>query len=138
MTLSSAEALVFRYLTRMNTLYLRPFFDEWALLGIAPAGPSIRFYHGPRAEGFRARLVVDSTALRAVMDRRVYETGDFEFAQNAAGEGYDACIRTGDASYLVCNNLDATMDELRRDPQWLKVQGVWFELAEQFRADPLA
>jgi hypothetical protein len=138
MTLASAEALISRQVLRMNALYLQPFFDEWAVLGLGPAGAAVRAYHGPRADAFRTRLVTDSAALRGAMSQRAYEAGDFEFAQTAAGEGYDACLKIGDASYLVCNNLAATMDDLRRDPQWLKVQVVWFELAEQFRADPLA
>jgi hypothetical protein len=137
MTLAAAEALISRQLLRMNALYLQPLFDEWAILGLGPAGAAVRAYQGPRAEAFRARLVADSAALRAVMGRRSYEVGDFEFVQTAAGEGYDACLKVGDASYLVCNNLSATMGYLRQDPQWLKVQVVWFELAEQFRTDAL-
>jgi hypothetical protein len=137
MTLAAAEGLISRCVLRMDALYLRPFFDEWAILGLGAAGAAIRVYRGPRAEEFRSRLVADSMALRIAMGGRTYDAGDFEFAQNAAGEGYDACLVLGSAHYLVCNNLAATMDELRRDPQWLKVQAAWFDLAEQFRADPL-
>jgi hypothetical protein len=46
-------------------------------------------------------------------------------------------VKTGDASFLVCNHTGMTMQDIRKDPRWLKAQTAWFELTEKFRADPL-
>ncbi len=65
------------------------------------------------------------------------EPGDFEFATDAAGTHYDVCMQIGPASFLVCNHTSRAMAEIRRDPQWLKAQAIFFNLSEKFRADPL-
>jgi len=137
MNLSVAENVVHSHLRQIDGVYLRPLFDEWAILGLGTAGTTLISYRGTRAETYRARLPEDSRPLREAMARKHYEVGDFEFAVEAHGSGYDACLKIGEAAYLVCNNLAATMDELRKDPQWLKAQPIWFELGEKFRQDPL-
>ncbi|MFO1447119.1 MAG: hypothetical protein U1F61_02985 [Opitutaceae bacterium] len=137
MNLATAESLVRSQLQRIDTVYLRPLFDEWAILSVAASGVTLITYQGKRADTYRERLPQDSAPLRAAMARRSYAVGDFEFALEAAGTGYDAGMKVGESAYLVCNNLAATMDELRKDPQWLKAQVLWFELGEKFRADPL-
>jgi hypothetical protein len=137
MNLATAEALVRSQLRRIDAAYLRTLFEEWAILGVGGTGATLISYHGTRRDTYRARLPEDSLPLRAAMARRAYSVGDFEFALEAAGTGYDAGMKIGESAYLVCNNLAATMEELRKDPQWLKAQVLWLELGEKFRADPL-
>ncbi len=48
--------------------------------------------------------------------------GDFAFAQDAKGTGFDACIRLGPTSYLFCNNTSKSMEEIRKSPLWLAAQ----------------
>jgi len=63
--------------------------------------------------------------------------GDFEFALEATGTHYDACLCVGRASYLICNNTAKSMAEIRESPGWLKAQKPFVELSDKFRADPL-
>jgi len=120
----------------MDTLYLRPVFDEWAVLSRSnPKG--ILFYAGPRAESFRKQLAADTGALRGVIGGRTLEIGDFEFATAAGGTQYDACVKIGPTTFLVFNHTERDMAEIRQDPNWLKAQTAFFDLCEKFRADPL-
>ena len=94
-------------------------------------------YVGPRVESFRASVAMDAEPLRALTAGRPLVPGDFEFSPDAAGPRYDAFLKLGPASFLVCNHTAKAMAEIRADPRWLKAQKVFFELSEKFRADPL-
>jgi hypothetical protein len=120
----------------MDALYLRPVFDEWAILS-PTTKTGVLAYSGPRGESFRQQLPTDTEPLRAMVSGRPLEPGDFEFASEAEGTRYDACMKLGGKSYLVCNHTARAMAEIRRDPKWLKAQAVFFELSQKFRADPL-
>jgi hypothetical protein len=136
MDLAAARQLIQTSLARMDALYRRPLFDEWAILS-AGAQPGILAYAGPRPETFRRELPTDSSPLRALIADRELGEGDFEFATEAGGTHYDACMKLGPASFLVCNHTARAMTEIRQDPQWLKAQAEFFALSERFRADPL-
>lgn len=137
MELEIARQHIQSTIERMRALYLKAVFDEWMILdpGAKPGG--ILAYTGPRAESFRPKLTADVEPLRAIAEGRHLTVGDFEFAPEAVGSHYDALMKVGVASYLVCNNTMKTMAELRADPRWLKAQGAFFELSEKFRVDPL-
>jgi hypothetical protein len=136
MDLAAARQHIEHSFARMNTLYQQPVFDEWAIL--APGTPQgVVAYAGPRAETFRKTLRQDAEPLRTAVAGRPFAVGDFEFAQEAEGTRYDACMNVGAGSFLVCNHTTRAMADIRRDPLWLKAQAVFFELSEKFRADPL-
>lgn len=136
MTLDSARSLITATLARMAVLYGRPVFDEWVVISLG-AESGILAYAGPRAESFRKNFAGDVAPLRAAMEEKNYEIGDFEFVADSAGPRHDASLRLGGGSYLVCNHTEKSMTEIRADPRWLKAQAAFFELAEKFRADPL-
>ncbi len=136
MDLAAARQQIQNSFARMDTFYLRPVFDEWAILSSSSKG-GVLAYSGPRAESFRQQLPDDSGPLRAIIAGRTLETGDFEFAAEASGTRYDACLKLGSSAYLVCNHTARAMAEIRRDPKWLKAQAVFFDLSQKFRADPL-
>jgi len=136
MDLSAARQQIQASFARMDALYLRPVFDEWAILS-PTAKTGVLAYAGPRGESFRQRLPTDTEPLRAMVSGRPLEPGDFEFAAAAEGTRYDACMKLGTKCYLVCNHTARAMAEIRHDPKWLKAQKVFFELSEKFRADPL-
>lgn len=138
MTLESARSLIATALARMASLYGRPVFDEWVVISLGAEPGGILAYSGPRAESFRQSFAADVAPLRAAMEAKNYAVGDFEFAPDGAGPRHDASLRLGGASYLVCNHTGKSMTEIRTDPAWLKAQAAFFELAEKFRADPLA
>jgi hypothetical protein len=120
----------------MDALYRRPLFDEWAILSAAHRHGVIA-YSGPRVENFRQGLAADSEPLRVNTAGRPFEAGDFDFAVDAGGTRYDACMKLGPTAFLVCNHTTRAMTEIRKDPKWLKAQAAFFDLSEKFRADPL-
>jgi hypothetical protein len=139
MSTADALKLIRSQLERMNALYGRPVFDEWALLGLAARGQAVVLgYEGPRAASFADTVGQDAAALRVAQAKREVHVGDFEFVHEEAGEGLDAFLRVGEAAYLVCNHTGKAMADIRREPRWKKAQVAWFELAEAFRADPVA
>jgi hypothetical protein len=137
MDLATARQHIQASLERMNALYGKPVFDEWAVLSLAAKHGGVLAYAGPRVENFRANVAADAEPLRVLIAGRPFAEGDFEFAPEAGGTRYDALLKTGATSFLVCNHTGKTMVEIRADPRWLKAQTVFFELSERFRADPL-
>jgi hypothetical protein len=136
MELEAARTHIQVALTRMNTAYGQVVFDEWAILGLGGNG-GVHAYVGPRPDRFRKHLPDDAAPLRAEAAAQPSGVGDIVFALEAGGTRYDAFVRLGESSYLVCNHTAKTMAEIRSNPGWLKAQPVLFELGEKFRADPL-
>ena len=137
MKLEPAKALITAALGRMNALYQRTVFDEWVVVSLQDERGRILAYHGPRAENYRRHFTEDIAPLRAEMTGKQLGVGGFEFAPEAAGTGFDACVRTGEASYLLCNHTGRSMAEIRGDPRWLQAQKAFVELSEKFGRDPL-
>jgi hypothetical protein len=137
MKLVTAEPLITTALGRMNALYSQIVFDEWVVLSLQDSRGGILAYHGPRAESYQRRFAVDVGPLRAEMEGKRLAVGDFEFAPEAAGTHFDACLRIGQASYLICNHTGKSMAEIRKNPLWLHAQKAFVEMSGKFRADPL-
>jgi hypothetical protein len=138
MDLETARRHIQASVERMRALYLKPVFDEWAILSVPATTGGIVAYHGPRPDVFRRNLPEDAEPLRAITAGRQFADGDIEFVPDARDTRYDAFMKIGPASYLVLNNMAKTMTEIRADTKWLGAQAVLFELSEKFRADPLA
>ena len=94
-------------------------------------------YEGPRADSYQRWFKTDIAPLQVEIEGRKMAVGDFEFAPNAHGAHFDACIRLGPAAYLFCNHTTKSMQDIRRDPKWLEAQKPFVELSAKFRADPL-
>ena len=122
---------------RMDALYQKSVFDEWAVVKFEQGSPSVLAYVGPRAERFSEQFHHDSGLLFAEMQGKQYDAGDFEFVAQARGSRFDACMCLGEATYLFCNNTFGTMGQLRADARWLEAQKPFVALTEKFRADPL-
>ena len=137
MDLANAQQLIKAALARMQALYGTPVFDEWMILALGATPGGVLAYAGPPPESFRRQLPADAEPLRALTADQSLAIGDFEFATAAAGPRYDAVMKLGAASYLVCNHTARSMAEIRADPRWLKAQAPFFELSEKFRDDPL-
>ncbi len=136
MDLAAACQLIQSSLNRMGAIYLRPVFNEWAILSLA-GKQGVLAYVGPRPDSFRQHFPEDVEPIRALMSGQSLVPGEFEFASEAEGTRYDASVKIGPSSYLLCNHTDRKMADIRRDPKWLNAQSVFFELCEKFRADPL-
>jgi hypothetical protein len=137
MDIAKARQHVQVALERMRASYLKPVFDEWAILTLGPKGGDVVAYHGPRAEKFKHNVAEDAEPLRARTSGRTFTEGDIEFATDAPDTRYDAFIKVGPTSYLVLNNTTKTMADIRADAKWLSAQPALFELSERFRSDPL-
>ena len=75
---------------RMNSLYGRVVFDEWAVVGIADGKARLVNYFGPRLEGFQKNFAADAAELRKGAKGEEYTVGDFEFARHAAGTSFES------------------------------------------------
>lgn len=144
MDLATARSHIQTCLDRMRVAYLKPVFDEWAILSLAArsaggakAGGGVLAYSGPRPDVFRRKLGDDAELLRARAAGKEFHEGDIEFVPDAADTRYDAFVKIGPSSYLVLNHTVRTMEEIRSDAKWLGAQAVLFELTEKFRVDPL-
>lgn len=137
MNLETARHFVHSCHERMDANYQKPVFDEWVIVSLAGNPVTVLAYHGPRADSFTKTLHSDSAPIVREMQDRKYSIGDFEFAQEARGSRFDACMRVGERTYLLCNNTYGTLTDLRQDPRWLKAQKPFIELTEKFRVDPL-
>ena len=122
--------------SRMTALFGEPVFDEWAVLKLNGI-TSVAYYSGPRASEFLATFARDSAALSQEAAGRAYSPGEFEFARESAGTVFDAFLVLGGGCILVCNNIKLSMNEIRKNPAWLKAQVPFVEMTERFRNDPL-
>ncbi len=136
MDLPTARQNIETSIARMDAAYGQPLFDEWAILS-SSSQPGLLAYSGPRAHRFGRDVADDAQPLLKIIAGREFHPGDFDFATEAAGTLFDACMMLGPTTYLVCNHTTRALADLRRDPKWLKAQPTFFALSEKFRADPL-
>ena len=138
MTLSQVLDQVKRCSENMNARYGKTVFDEWAIVSLQRGQERIVSYQGPRKEHFQKNFVTDLGALRAELLTTKHQPGHFDFARHATGTGVEAFVCAGDELYLLCNNTQASMDDITKDARWLDAQKAFAELTEQFRASPLS
>jgi len=138
MKLDAARSLIADALGRMDALYGATVFDEWVVISLHSDRSRILAYSGPRSESYLQRFAADVAPLRTEMAGKRFAVGDFEFVPDAAGPHYDACVRLGAGSYLICNHTVQSMAQIRRNPNWIEAQKPFAELSEKFRSDPLA
>jgi len=137
MTLEEATNLIGRCAARMNDLYQKVVFDEWAIVTLIQHKAKILAYLGPRKDDFQKNFATDVQDLRADLLSRRHSIGDFEFARHGVGTKLEAFVMVGDGLYLICNNTAKSMSAIAKDPLWLSAQVPFVELSDQFRSDPL-
>ncbi len=137
MDLETARRHIQAAVEQMRSAYLKPVFDEWAILAVPTKTGGVVAYAGARPDAFRRNLPDDAEPLRAITAGKTFTEGDIEFVPDAADTRYDAFMKVGPASYLILNHTVKTMDEIRTDAKWLGAQTALFALSEKFRADPL-
>ena len=137
MNLEAAKSHITAAFARMNALYGKAVFDEWTIVSLQGEQGGILCYTGPRGESFRRQFATDIVPLRSEMAGRRFAVGDFEFTAEGAGTRFDACVRIGEASYLLCNHTGKSMVEIRGDPRWLQAQKAFVDVSERFRRDAL-
>ena len=137
MTLEEATNLIGGCAERMNDLYQKVVFDEWAIVTLIQHKAKILAYLGPRKDDFQKSFATDVQDLRADLLSRRHSIGDFEFARHGVGTKLEAFVMVGDGLYLICNNTAKSMSAIAKDPLWLSAQVPFVELSDQFRSDPL-
>jgi len=137
MTLEEATNLIGRCAARMNDLYQKVVFDEWAIVTLIQHKAKILAYLGPRKDDFQKNFATDVQDLRADLLSRRHSIGDFEFARHGVGTRLEAFVMVGEGLYLICNNTAKSMSAIAKDPLWLSAQVPFVELSDQFRSDPL-
>lgn len=137
MILADARTAIQNALARMQAAYAQPVFDEWVLVSLQPEHSAILAYSGPRAESYKRQFTLDLASMLTELAGQKLSVGDFAFAAQAPGTHYDACLRTGEFSYLFCNHTSKTMADIRQSPRWRETQVRFVELCDKFRADAL-
>jgi hypothetical protein len=135
MTLEQAKRLVASCTEEMNARYKKVVFDEWAIVSIAGGKPQVLAYSGPRKEGFLKNFSSDAKSLREGLLAKDCNVGDFDFARQSVGTGFESFLVLGNGVYLICNNTVQTMDGIAQDPRWLSAQVPFVELSDKVRAD---
>ena len=137
MTLDEANRLIKSTALKMDELYGKVVFDEWAIVSIAHHKARVLAYTGPRNDVFLQNFAKDLGALRSQLLTNEYSVGDFEFSRHGVGTGFESFMVLGAGVYLFCNNTQRSMDEIARDPKWLSAQVPFAELSDQVRVKPL-
>ena len=137
MTLEQTTKLIGSCAERMNDLYQKVVFDEWAIVSVVQHKAKILAYLGPRKDDFQKNFAADVQDLRADLLSRRHSIGDFEFTRHGVGTKLEAFVMVGQGLYLICNNTAQSMSAIAKDPLWLSAQVPFVELSDQFRSDPL-
>ena len=137
MTLDEANKLIRGCADRMNELYKKTVFDEWAIVSLVQHKARILAYLGPRKDDFQKNFATDVQDLRAELLSNKHNIGDFEFSRHGFGTRLEAFLVVGDGLYLICNNTTQSMSGIAKDPLWLSAQVPFVEMSDLFRSDPL-
>ena len=137
MTLDQVTTQIQSCAQKMNDRYGRTVFDEWAVVSLIQQKARILAYAGPRNDAFLKNFADDLGALRAELLDSKYTVGDFEFSRHGVGTGIEAFMVLGEGLYLICNNTNASMNDIAKDPRWLNAQVPFAEFSERIRANPL-
>ncbi len=137
MHLDEAKAIIRQTLSKMNEGYGRPVFDEWAIVDLSRIQGHIYDYSGPRHADFQKSLHDNLIPLREEMREQDLESGDFSFVRHAGGTDFDAFVILKKDLYVLLNHTTRTMEEITRDPAWIKAQRPFVRMSEAFRVNPV-
>lgn len=137
MTVEQAITLIEHVMSRMDTGFRMPLFDEWSIYQVTRDADRILHYSGARSETLQSQFIRDIQPLADELRAGEYAPGHFYFSHEGAGALYDAFICIGPGVYAVFNNTDKSMTEITADPLWKKVQHHFVDLGERFRTKPL-
>jgi hypothetical protein len=138
MKIQEATNLIKTCTQKMNARYSKVVFDEWAIVSMAGSRARLLAYQGPRPDSFQKNFLKDAGRLRAPLLTRQHQPGDFEFAPDGVGTGFEAITALGSDVYLIWNNTAQCMDGIASEPRWLAAQVPFVDLTEEFRANPIS
>lgn len=138
MTLEETHTQIIHTLERMREFYKAPVFNEWAIVSAENGKGNVLAYEGPRAADFKTRFPLDMVLLNEELKLRPYEVGDFAFAIEGEGTRFDAFVVVAPNTYLILNNTEAAMSDIRANPLWLKAQVPFANLCMRFQDSVMA
>src|SRR5437868_4954318 len=103
---------------KMNSLYGKVVFDEWAVVSFAAGQEKVLAYSGPRREHFKLNFASDLKTLRTALFSKPHSVGDFDFSHQGAGTGFDAFIVLGDRIFLLWNSTNESTGYITKNPNW--------------------
>ena len=137
MTLDEVKLLIKSSAAQMDEHYGKTVFDEWAVISLAENRARVLAYVGPRNDDFLKNFANDLGSLRSELLDANYGVGDFAFARHGTGTSFEAFMVLGTAIYLICNNTADSMDNIAKDPRWLRAQVPFAEIGDKLRNNPL-
>jgi hypothetical protein len=137
MNLEAAIQAVRSHVQRINELYQKTAFDEWALVAVLGLKGRVLHYEGPRKDDFQKNFAHDAQAFTADLRDPDRHIGDFDFNRHGSGTRFDAILVVGDGLFLLCNHTASSISAITHDPLWLSAQVAFVEMSDQFRSDPL-
>ena len=137
MNLDEVKLLIKQSTAQMDAFYGRSVFNEWAIISLAENRARVLAYVGPRNDDFLKNFANDLGSLRAELLDANYGVGDFAFARHGLGTHFEAFMVLGVAIYLIFNNTNDSMDNIAKDPLWLKAQVPFAEIGDKLRTNPL-
>jgi len=137
MTLDEANKHIKACAEQMNSRYGSVVFDEWAIISLQQHQARIVSYTGPRNDVFLQNFAKDLGTLRPALMDPNYSVGDFEFARDGVGTGFEVFMVLGPELYLICNHTSRTMKEIAAESKWLNAQIPFAELGNKFQGDAL-
>jgi hypothetical protein len=137
MNTAIAADLINTALTRLANSIGEPVFDEWMLVGKAPAGWTMIEYSGSRKKALPSDFKADMAALRETLVPDESLVGDFAFSHEGYGSGFDAHICAGENLYILFNNTVKSTGDITKNQKWKPAQVHFTELLDAFIADPI-
>jgi hypothetical protein len=137
MTIEQVIELINSQLARMDDLYGKKVFDEWAVVAVFERKAKILHYVGPRRQDLQETFADDIRHFSVELMGGRQHIGHFDFSRDADGVQFDAYIVVGEGCFLVCNNTTQSMAGITKEARWLRAQVPFAELSERFRSDPL-
>lgn len=111
-------------------------FDEVLLVHIVDNLLQLDWYKSPRSKQvIETELDTDCQLIREEITQGDHSPGSFHFDNNARGSVFDAFICIGSDQYLVFNNITLSMEEVKREGNWIAAQTHFSALAAKFN-DP--
>lgn len=141
MDIKNAVALIRLQLGKMNVKYEGVIFEEFSVIEFRSPKP-IRLHHfdGVRSvEEMRDEFKRDVSSLeKELLNAQKKEIGFFHFAQDAEGSFYDAFMKAGENMYIIFNNAQHSMNEIKKKGNWIKAQENFVIMSDMFATNPLA
>jgi hypothetical protein len=117
MTLEETIGQIKACAREMDAHYVKPVFDEWAVISLLEDKARVLACLGPRNDDFLNNFANDVGTLRAELHDTKYGIGDFEFSRHGTGTRFEAFMILGAGFYLICNNTRETMDTIAKNPR---------------------